>query len=111
MTSQQKENFQEFLGIVRSETLVNACDEVHKEQNDIAEVGVEEVNDAPNTIGVDSVIGGRETDVDDSYKMSVNSFDLNFSGKFNRNALFNTLIYMIPEEANVRININCEILD
>lgn len=102
MTKDQKMAFDKFAGIDIGLITTNACDdqiETDTTENTEEKRIVKEDDNIPNATMVES----------DKERMHMLDFELNFAGKFSREMLYNSLVLMIPEGAEVKIKVKCEI--
>lgn len=104
MTPEQRENFAEFMGIVRDKEEDSECD-----QNATDPIAEERVDATGMTvIGLDPVQIGEHECLE--REMTMNSVRYCFSGNIDYDSLITYLSVLVPEGSVVNLEVNCEII-
>ena len=90
MSKEKREEFMSFL----SKESVDACEP-------------DKQNEAQSVTGRLTSVPAEEKNAD----MVLTSFTLNFDGKVNRDMLINSILYMLPQDVNVSVKVQCDIVN
>ena len=101
MTKEQKIAFDQFAGINVAAITANAYDD--------SEENIEENVELKRIVKEEEKILNATVVESEKAVMHMLDFELNFAGKFSREMLYNSLLLMIPEGADVKIKVKCEI--